>query len=198
MSFNIPNLVKEYIYVVKNPQGIDISASVKEWASGSLSGVNYKILEYHSAHTFHIDTDYAQLVTMDELQISLLSGAFWDLVGELNNPATHMQAHAKYRPFSENDQTFCFWLLDDLNVHLRYVIAGGTTAAQRHTMYNNTLQPLIIDLSSGALESAADFLGGLTGAALSAATGVGTSAQWDQLLTHVNMMAGPFLQKFPR
>jgi len=195
MSFNIPNQNNEFFYVVKNPQSVDTSAAVKEHATGTLNSVDYKILEFSSSHSFHVSTDYAQQITAREMIISLLSPAFvdWD---DLNDPVKHMATHALIRPFEENDSLFCSYLITDTKAHLRYVIGANST--EIHDMYNNELLALGVDLAMGDVGAAATYLGTLTGTILQGATGLGTVAQWDQLIMHVNMMAGPFLKKFPR
>jgi hypothetical protein len=189
-------ILPPYYYIVKNVSASDKTAADIVIESGTLGVDNYDLLEYNAPYTFDGTEDYNHQLLNSEKEICKVSPAFWDLVGELNNPATHMAAHNKIRPFEQNDKDFCDYLDDDLCIHLRYVITA--TDAERHAWYDGGLSPLVVSLSVGDIAAAADFLGAQTGAGLAAAFGKGTAAQWDQLLTHVTMMATPYLEKFPR
>lgn len=195
MSFNIPNQDLEFFYMVKNPQAVDIAAANKEWASGSFLGTDYSILEFSSSHTFDVATDYSIQITEKEKQIAEISPAFVDW-NDLNVPAQHMALHNLIRPFEENDSQFCSYLIADTKAHLRYVI--GASSIDISDMYNGALLPVGVNLAMGDVGAAAAKLFTYTALDLQLATGHGTEAQWQQFLDHVGMMAGPFLQKFPR
>jgi len=188
-----------YYYIVKNISVSDLAVANTANAvvqSGSISSDDFHIINYSEQYSFDGTEDYVNTLEMQQYPIASVSPAFWDLVGELNTPATHMAAHKKFRPFAQNDKDLCSALFEDLAVHLKYVIVA--TPTERYTWYDGALSPLIMSLSCGDLLAAATFLGQFTGASLAAAFGKGTAAQWQQLLDHVNMMAMPHLEKFPR
>jgi len=188
-----------YFYIVKNISASDLTAAQTANAvflSGSINSDTYHIINYSDQYTFEGTEDYVNTLEMQQVSICSVSPAFWDLVGELNDPVTHMAAHEKFRPFAQNDKNLATTIFDDLFVHLKYVILA--TDSERHTWYDGALSPLVLSLSCGDLLAAANYLGGFTGASLAAAFEKGTAAQWDQLLNHVGMMVNPFLEKFPR
>jgi hypothetical protein len=186
--------LRAFIYIVKNISATDKTAAEEELAHGTKttqSGTDdYDIVRYNAAYTFDGTESYVAQLTYEEYEITSVSTIFVDY-----SSVAHMDMHNQIRPFGDNDRVFCGLLLDDLHVHLVQVMA--LTAPQRQGVYTD-LQILLNCLITGDVDAAANYLGGFTGVTLQAATGVGTDVQWQLLLDHVGMMAGPFLEKFPR
>ena len=174
MSLLIPNITKSCYYIVKDISTSDKAAARTQIESATSGGSTYDILEYIGAYTFDTTETYFEELTFEEQEIASLSPVFWDIVTEINDPLTHDEAHDKIRPFAANDELFCKKIQDDLKVSLHYVIGNPTfpTPAQLHTVYNNTLHPLIADMGFGYILVVDYYIHTLTGTGLATSTGL--------------------------
>lgn len=197
---SIPNFTKSYFYIVKDISVADKAAARTKIESATVGADTYDILEYIGAYTFDTTETYFEELTFEEQEIAILSPIFWDIVTEINDPATHDEAHDKIRPFAANDEHLCYKMMDDLKISLHYVIGNPIfpTEEDLQTGYNNTLLPLIIDLKVGDVAVVEHYVHDLTGAGLATDTGLGTADQWEEVLHHLHDMIDPFLRKFPR